>query len=165
MKQINNLKRDIETLELLEELLANYQGTLLIVSHDRTFLDNVVTSTLVFEGNGKIQEYIGGYQDWLRQTKPTVAQTPTTSAKATKDNANKDKPKQPKKLSYKDQKEAEELPKKIETLEKEQSDLLQITTSADFYQQPQEKITIAMDKLKKLEQDLEVAYRRWEELG
>lgn len=154
---------DIETLELLEELLANYQGTLLIVSHDRTFLDNVVTSTLVFEGNGKIQEYVGGYKDWLRQAQ---AATPSTTNTKPKDNSpkEKEKPKQTNKLSYKDQKELEELPKKIEKLETEQTELLKITTSPDFYQQAQDKITEAMDKLKKLEKELEEAYRRWSEL-
>ena len=154
---------DIETLELLEELLANYQGTLLIVSHDRTFLDNVVTSTLVFEGNGKIEEYVGGYQDWLRQKNKSVP-TPAVATKPTKEAAEKPKEKTKDKLSYKEQKELEELPKKIEKLEKEQADLLQVTTSAEFYQQAADKITEAMDKLKKAETELMACYQRWEEL-
>lgn len=150
---------DIETLELLEELLSQYQGTLLIVSHDRTFLDNVVTSTFVFEGNGKIQEYIGGYHDWLNQKKPE------TSSKPTQDISKKeDKPKQNKKLSYKDQRELEELPKKIEQLETEQAELMEITSRSDFYSQSQDVVTQAMDKLKKLETELARAYDRWEEL-
>lgn len=153
---------DIETLELLEELLNNYQGTLLIVSHDRTFLDNVVTSTLVFEGNGEIQEYIGGYKDWLRQSqvKPTssVDKTKVEKTEAIKKTSTS------KKLSFKEQKELEELPKKIEVLEKEQAELSAITANADFYQQDPQKIAVTMERLKALETELLNAYKRWEEL-
>src|SRR6202035_2299439 len=109
---------DIETLEKLEELLFIYPGTLLLVTHDRAFLDNVVTSTLVFEGKGKIQEYIGGYQDYLRQCKSNV---PKKESVVIKNETKKkpDKVKQNKKLSYKEQNELEALPKIIEQLEHE----------------------------------------------
>ncbi len=153
---------DIETLELLEELLSQFQGTLLIVSHDRRFLDNVVTSTYVFEGEGKIQEYIGGYQDWLNQSKAskkieTQQATATTAVAAPKD-------KQSTKLSYKEQRELTELPQRIEKLEQEQQELVTLTASAEFYQQSQEKINTALAKLKQIESDLENIYARWDEL-
>lgn len=154
---------DIETLELLEDLLNQFNGTLLIVSHDRAFLDNVVTSTLVFEGNGKITEYIGGYQDWLAQQNKSVASqgasaNPVT-AKPTKETA------QPaKKLNYKDQRELASLPDRIHELENQQVVLQQITSAAEFYQQSQDKIQVELDKLKKVTEELEAAYLRWEEL-
>jgi ATP-binding cassette subfamily F protein uup len=153
---------DIETLELLEELLSNFQGTLLLVSHDRTFLDNVVTSTLVFEGNGKIQEYIGGYHDWLRQAKTNVG---SASVSTKTEISPAEKTRSTKKLSYKDQRELEELPAKIEALETEQKELLQLTTDTDFYQLSSDKITKAMDRLKQLELELEAAYLRWDQLS
>ena len=151
---------DIETLELLEELLANFPGTLLIVSHDRAFLDNVVTSTLVFEGNGKIEEFVGGYQDWLRQTK-AAATEPTKIEKMVV----KEKPKQPsKKLSYKDQRELDEMPKKIELLEAEHAQLLQQMAEVNFYQQAADVVAKTLERVQKIEKELEVSYLRWEEL-
>lgn len=154
---------DIETLELLEELLNNYQGTLLIVSHDRAFLDNVVTSTLVFEGNGQIQEFIGGYQDWIRQRKLTEVVKP--SAKI--DNKKPDKEsKQPttKKLSLKEQKELAELPQMIEKLEAERLALHNRMASSEFYQQEAAAITEVVERVKKIESELALAYQRWEVL-
>jgi ATP-binding cassette subfamily F protein uup len=155
---------DIETLELLEEILSTYQGTLLLVSHDRKFLDNVITSTLVFEGNGKIQEYVGGYQDWLRQRKvieevkqvkkkEDVKEVKPAAATAVR-----------KKLSFKEQNELKELPQRIEKLEAELNELQAVTTQPAFYQQPQEKITAALASLQKLQVELERAYQRWTEL-
>jgi ATP-binding cassette subfamily F protein uup len=153
---------DIETLELLEELLNSYEGTLLLVSHDRAFLDNVVTSTLVFEGEGKIEEYIGGYHDWLRQRKvPVSATKPATPKVATPEKA---KPATTKKLSLKEQKELSELPKLIEKLEAEQAKLQAITLEPPFYQQDQKTIADSLDKLNKLTAELEQTYSRWEEL-
>ncbi|MDX1900453.1 MAG: ATP-binding cassette domain-containing protein [Gammaproteobacteria bacterium] len=149
---------DIETLELLEELLLQYQGTLLLVSHDRQFIDNVVTSSLVFEGDGKIQEYIGGYSDWLRQRK-IDAPVKVIEPKKIMDNTPS---KLPKKLSYKEQSELNELPKKIEQLEIELQNMQQLTASTEFYQQSPEKITEAMEKLNQLNNELETAYSRWE---
>jgi len=147
---------DIETLELLEELLTEYKGTLLLVSHDRTFLDNVVTSTLVFEGEGKIAEYVGGYQDWLRQRKIASPVTKTIE----KPKASEEKPSQ--KLTSKEQKELAELPKKIEKLEQQQTDLHNQMADANFYQQDPEKIAKTTAQLKEAEQALAVAYQRWE---
>lgn len=153
---------DIETLELLEELLANYQGTLLLVSHDRAFLDNVVTSTLVFAGHGKIQEYIGGYQDWLRQKNPIQTAKPTAQELVKKNNP--DKAKSGKKLNYKEQKELTELPKLIGDMETEQAELQHLIARPDFYQQDIEAATKTRIKLKELTTALTQAYQRWEEL-
>jgi ATP-binding cassette subfamily F protein uup len=150
---------DIETLELLEDLLSEYQGTLLIVSHDRAFLDNVVTSTLVFSGNGIIEEYVGGYQDWLIQRKVAVSEAPIIEAKI-----QPDKVKKAKKLNYQDQKELNELPIKIEQLEAEQLELQQLTGASEFYQQDQKTIAKSLDRLNSLTAELEFAYKRWDEL-
>ena len=156
---------DVETLELLEELLADYQGTLLLVSHDRTFLDNVVTSTLVFEGEGKIGEYAGGYEDWKRQRLPRSskelpkhASAPLSIATAVAEKTN-DKNR---KLSYKEQRELEELPEKIEALEAEQSELHRLMGDGDFYRQPGDKITAAMERLEAVRNELEACYSRWQ---
>lgn len=154
---------DIETLELLEEMLCEYQGTLLLVSHDRVFLDNIVTSTLVFNGNGKIEEYIGGYQDWIRQTKHIkTSATSTKNITPKTDTQGINKPK--KKLSFNEQRELDNLPQLIHTLEAEQTELQQQMSNPEFYQQDAATITQTMDKLKLIETNLEKAYARWEEL-
>lgn len=150
---------DIETLELLEELLSQYQGTLLIVSHDRTFLDNVVTSTLVFEGDGVIQEYVGGYQDWLRQKAKEI---PAANNEAPR--IEKEKPKSSKKLSYKEQTELDSLPKKIADLEAEQTKLVTLSATNDFYQKGQEEIAKTLNRLQSIETEIGNLYQRWEEL-
>lgn len=149
---------DIETLELLEELLSNFSGTLLIVSHDRAFLDNVVTSTFVFEGDGKIQEFVGGYADWLNQQKTNI--TNKTEPKRVKTIEKKSS----KKLSYKEQQELNNLPHLIEQLEKEQYELQNIISDPDFYKKPSAEITQTLDRIKTIEQDLEQAFKRWHEL-
>jgi len=154
---------DIETLELLEELLNQVEGTLLLVSHDRTFLDNVVTSTLVFEGQGKISEYIGGYQDWLSQRK-IADELDKSPIKKNVPAVNKAQPRQSKKLSYKEQKELDELPKKIEELEKKQSELQQMILCPDFYTQKPDEIAEKMNQLQQIAEDLEKSYQRWDEL-
>ena len=153
---------DVETLELLEELLCNYDGTLILVSHDRSFLDNVVTSTLAFEGDGVVNEYVGGYEDWLRQSKKSSKKEAVAQVKETKP-AGKDKAKP--KLSYKDQQELDALPGKIETLEKEQEKLQATISQPDFYTGNQEQITQVLERLKIVESELEVTYQRWEELA
>jgi ATP-binding cassette subfamily F protein uup len=154
---------DIETLELLEEILNDYPGTLLVVSHDRTFLDNVVTSTLVFEGNGKIQEYIGGYHDYLRQKKPVVS---TKIQNPTKPEKSKPPALKTAKLSYKEQKELTELPTQIEQLEQKQIALQQKIADPAFYQNNSpETIADTISTLKKLDTTLEQAYQRWEQLA
>ena len=155
---------DVETLELLEELLCDYDGTLILVSHDRSFLDNVVTSTLVFEGDGVVKEYVGGYEDWLRQTKKTAAKKTSTEKPVSKE-IKKEKPKQKTKLSYKEQRELDTLPDKIEKLEAEQEYLQQEVSEPDFYKQQQDVFDKALKRLAELEKELEQAYQRWEELG
>ena len=155
---------DVETLELLEDLLADYQGTLLLVSHDRTFLDNVVTSTLVFEGEGKVGEYAGGYEDWkLQRAAAPLRELPKPSAPPLVAVAEKTNHKN-RKLSYKERRELEALPEKIEALEVEQSELHRLMGDGDFYRQPGDKITGAMERLEAVNNELEACYTRWETL-
>ena len=152
---------DVETLELLEELLCNYDGTLILVSHDRTFLDNVVTSTLAFEGDGQVNEYVGGYEDWLRQSRQ--ANTPSTVKKNEKKEVKPEKKKT--KLSYKDQFELDTLPQKIEKLETEQEQIQNQIAEPDFYQQEKKEVDKVLARLSELEKELETTYARWEELS
>ena len=149
---------DIETLDLLEDFLANYPGTVLMVSHDREFLNNVVTSTLVLEGSGVVKEYVGGYDDWLRQ-KPVI-EKPKPAAKKVEKVVSPDKSV---KLSYKEQKELKELPSLIETLEKQQQELHDKMAEADFYKNGNDVVE-ATTKLKELENQLAKSYARWEEI-
>ncbi|MEO8401495.1 MAG: ATP-binding cassette domain-containing protein [Gammaproteobacteria bacterium] len=155
---------DIETLELLEELLGDYQGTLLLVSHDRAFLDNVVTSTLVFEGNGIIEEFVGGYKDWQQQKSNMAKNSAPIVDKSNVKKAIEEKPKQIKKLSYKEQTELAELPKKIEKMEAEQLALETLIADAGFYQQDPKTVAAKLERLKTLAVELEQAYLRWNEL-
>jgi ATP-binding cassette subfamily F protein uup len=156
---------DVETLELLEEKLMDYEGTLLLVSHDREFINNVVTSTLVFEGDGVVNEYVGGYDDWMRQRR--VATKPA----ANKSQANKPQPAAreaeatpAKKRSYKDQRELETLPAKIESLEKEIAELQTAMNAPSFYQQDKAAINAAQLHWQQLQTELQQAYERWESL-
>ncbi|MGN6091490.1 MAG: ATP-binding cassette domain-containing protein [Luteibacter jiangsuensis] len=155
---------DVETLELLEELLNEYTGTLLLVSHDRDFIDNVVTSTLVLEGNGLVGEYIGGYSDWLRQRPVTPAPKPAavkTSPVAEPAPA----PAAPKrKLSFKEQRELDLLPAKLEQLEAEIAKRTEAMNDPKYYQQDAATITRGNEELAKLQAELEAAFARWEEL-
>ncbi len=154
---------DLETLELLEERLLDYQGTLLLVSHDRAFLDNVVTSTLVFEGGGRIGEYVGGYSDWLRQ-RPEPAETRKQAPAASRP-AQRSRPKErPRKLGYKEQRELEQLPGRIESLEQELEQAQQALADPALYQQGGERAAELKADLERLEAGLEQAYQRWEEL-
>lgn len=156
---------DVETLELLEELLCNYDGTLILVSHDRTFLDNVVTSTLAFEGDGVINEYVGGYEDWLRQSRSNFAKVEKKAA-APKADAKETKPEKKKtKLSFKDQFELDTLPQKIESLEAEQEETQNKIAEADFYQQDKKNVDKVLARLSEIEKELETVYGRWEELS
>ncbi len=157
---------DVETLELLEELLTEYKGTLLIVSHDRAFLDNVVSSTLVFEGKQHVNEYVGGYNDWLRQRKaPSLAQAKTSDAnKASAASQTAEPQKTVKKLSYKDQRELDALPKKMEVLEAEQKTLQEKINDADFYQQDKDSIDSTLARLEMVGTELEQYFERWEQL-
>lgn len=160
---------DVESLELLEDVLADYQGTLLLVSHDRKFLDNVVTSTFVFEGNGKIAEYVGGYEDWLRQRpKTVVSQSPNTNKASTPVKTVPVVQSAPvsgkRKLSYKEQRELAELPEKIDALETELNELQTLASQPDFYRQPSEQTAKILNKINKLEKDLADSYQRWQDL-
>lgn len=150
---------DSDTLELLESLLVEYQGTLIIVSHDRSFLNNVITSSLVFEEDG-INEYVGGYDDWLRQRKQPDTEN---SSKAAELKSNK-KIQPAIKLSYKEQRELDELPNKIEKLENEQSDLEAVIAEPEFYQQEQKIINAKLADLETVNKKLEVVYARWDAL-
>jgi ATP-binding cassette subfamily F protein uup len=160
---------DVETLELLEELLNDYDGTLLLVSHDRAFLDNVVTSTLVFEGDAVVKEYVGGYSDWLRQRSPSTEGKPSASVDKMDTQSLAEKtsatPKQkPRKLSYKEQRELEALPARLEALEVEQNTLQAEINEPAFYQQDQDTITQTLQRLESVGNELEVCFQRWEEL-
>ena len=157
---------DVETLELLEELLMDFDGTLLLVSHDRAFLDNVVTSTMVFEEEGRIGEYVGGYSDWLRQRRAPLARESDGSKPPAKSRVTAtEKPAgKPAKLSYKDQRELDALPGKIEALEAEQAELQARSSDPAFYQQDQETISDCMGRLQAVTEELEACYLRWGEL-
>ena len=156
---------DVETLELLEELLTDYQGTLLLVSHDRAFLDNVVSSTLVLEGDGKVGEYVGGYSDWLRQRPAANASAPTPATKSPAATpAATVAPEAKRKLSYKDQRELEQLPARIEQLETDIAARGEAMNDPSFFQQDSAAIVKANEALAKLQQELENAYARWAEL-
>ncbi|MEE2731522.1 MAG: ATP-binding cassette domain-containing protein [Pseudomonadota bacterium] len=157
---------DIETLELLEELVDQYQGTILLVSHDRAFLNNIVTSSIVFEGNGKLAEYVGGYDDWLRQ-RPKADPTPVSEKKSPDtqaDTPTKPQAKPGKKLSYKDQRELESLPQTIESLEQKLESAHQQLADPSLYQQAQEQIAELKQQAEQLERELESAFERWEHL-
>ncbi len=151
---------DFETLDLLEQLLVEYTGTLLLISHDRSFINDVVTSTLSFEGNGVIREYVGGYDDWLRQqavnTEKTRAVQKTASTRSSQ--------KKQSKLSYKHQRELDKLPAKIEQLEQAQRMLHDKMTKADYFKRDREEITSDQKELAEIDNKLEQAYQRWEDL-
>ena len=170
---------DIETLELLEELIANFDGTILLVSHDRVFLDRVVTSTLAFEGNGVVTEYVGGYEDYLRQSgsvirdpgsaKPNAQLNTTKEAMAIE---HKDAGsliphagfRQRKKLSFNESRELESLPSRIEALEAEQARLQTEAASPDFYKESAAHIRAVLDRIHQIGPELEAAIGRWVEL-
>jgi ATP-binding cassette subfamily F protein uup len=160
---------DVETLELLEDLLADYEGTLLVVSHDRAFLDNVVTSLLVFEGDGRVGEYVGGYEDYLRQrgSGPAAAPAPAEA----KDPAPAPTRARPPgasragKLSYKDQRELDALPGRIEALEGEVAGLEARISAPEFYRQDDSAaISATLARLESMRAELDAAYARWEQL-
>jgi ATP-binding cassette subfamily F protein uup len=157
---------DIETLELLEEQLSNFPGTILFVSHDRSFLDNVVTSTFAFEENAHVQEYVGGYEDWLRQkTVPAVKENipkPRRQAPAA-GRGNIAAPAR-KKLSYVEQREFDRLPERIEALESERQQLSDAIAHPDFYKEPAETIRQRLARVEELEKELLDAYELWDEL-
>ncbi len=156
---------DIETLDLLEELLMEYAGTVLLVSHDRAFINNVVTSTLVFEDEGRVNEYVGGYDDWLRQSKRLKEEPPVVPARVEE---KKDAPRpasaKSRKLSFKEQKELDELPKRLEELEAEQQMLHATMADPAFYRESGNKVASTTARLENVERELAEAFKRWEEL-
>ena len=154
---------DVETLELLEELLGDYPGTLLLVSHDRDFLDNVVTSTLVMEGDGRVGEYVGGYTDWLRQ-RPVKSVAAPAAAKPAATAATPAPAAPKKKLSYKDARELEQLPARIEQLETKVAELTAQMNESAFYQRDAAAIAAHTDLMAKTQAELDHAYERWNEL-
>ena len=149
---------DLETLELLELQLAEFSGTLLLVSHDRAFLDNVVTSTFVLEGGGRVGEYLGGYADWLRQRAPLAEAVAAPRNKAPRARTASTK------LSYREQRELEELPARIEALEVEQRTLGAAIADPEFYRQPAASINAALERTQAIEQELLELYGRWDVL-
>jgi ATP-binding cassette subfamily F protein uup len=161
---------DVETLELLEEMLADYTGTLLLVSHDRDFLDNVVTSTLVMEGDGRVGEYVGGYTDWLRQRPAPVTVAAAKPAKAKEAQAEAapvvaaPATAARRKLSYKDARELEQLPARIESLEAELASLAAAMSDAGFYQQDPGAVAAHTRRMAEAQDELDTAYARWSEL-
>ncbi|HQP10333.1 MAG TPA: ATP-binding cassette domain-containing protein [Candidatus Omnitrophota bacterium] len=154
---------DLETQELLEEILMEYSGTLVLVSHDRAFLNNVVTSTIVFEGNGNVYSYPGGYDDWLAQRAP---ETLPGKKQAADGNPAVPSVLSPEacKLSFKEQKELEKLPQKIEALEAEQEEVARILEDVELYQKNPKKVEIAQARISSLVDELLQAYERWEYL-
>ena len=151
---------DFETLDLLEQLLVEYTGTLLLISHDRSFINDVVTSTLSFEGDGVIEEYVGGYDDWQRQRSVTTTkEKPAVKAAATKPEQKKQA-----KLSYKHQLELDELPQIIEQMEQAQQAMHDRMAEPDYFKQDKDELANDQVKLAEIDSELEQAYARWEEL-
>jgi len=152
---------DTDTLELLEEMLMEYEGTVLLVSHDREFLNSIVTSTIVFEGDGRVVEYVGGYDDWLRQR-------PTTAPTRTENTAKQEKPRsqteRPRTLTFKEKKELEALPALIESLESERSRLYELLADPAFYRQDSSRLPEAKVRIEELEKEITASYERWEVL-
>ena len=155
---------DTETLELLEELVTNYAGTLLLVSHDRAFLNNVVTSTLVFEGNGQIKEYAGGYDDYLRGREAAVTSAAETPKPAKKPKSDQISAGKPARLNYNERRELESLPQRIDELEQQQCELHTAMAAPAFFKQQGSEIANAKSRLDAIERELSELYSRWEEL-
>ena len=163
---------DIETLELLEDLLLEYSGTLLLVSHDRAFLNNLVTSTIALDGQGQAREYVGGYDDRLRHSQAEADAVARNTRKPVAPAAKQEPQKQPegeRKLSYKEkraleaqQQELVDLPGRIEALEAEQTQLTETMLKPAFYQGDQAKIAQTVARVKQLEDELAQAFTRWE---
>jgi ABC transport system ATP-binding/permease protein len=158
---------DLETLELLEQQLIEWDGTLLLVSHDRRFLDNVVTSTLALEGNGVVQEYVGGYADYLRQRTPTGTANSTGASNSTGTSSlsgGSRKQTAKKKRTFKEEREYTELPERIAALEKEQERVKAQLADTEFYRKPGSEIKAAVDRVEEIDRELLEAMSRWDEL-
>lgn len=150
---------DVETLELLEDLLVNYDGTLLLVSHDRSFLDNVVTSILVLDGSGHVEHSIGGYEDWLARQKPVVEMPADTAPKK-----QKPVPKTTSKPSYRDQRELAALPAEIEALEKQLEQVQSELGDPALYRDKPDQVSTLQQSLQDMQAKLDEKYQRWEQL-
>jgi ATP-binding cassette subfamily F protein uup len=156
---------DMETLEVLETRLAEYTGTLIVVSHDREFLDNVVTSTVVFEEGGRLEQYVGGYSDWLRQGHELAeVDKPDTAGGAKRGEPDSDGGAPARKLSYNEQRELDQLPGRIEALESRFSELETQISDGDFYTQPHEETKPVLDEFADTQSKLDRALERWTEL-
>ncbi len=153
---------DAETLELLEDLLVEYSGTLLLVSHDRDFLNNVVSSTLAINPDGTIKETVGGYDDWLREQR--IAAAPIEPASRQTPEKNRPQKERPRKLSFKEERELEALPDKISSLEEEQQQIHATLADPDFYKSGGAEVASLNTRLEALDAELSSAYTRWEEL-
>ena len=160
---------DIETLELLEEILLDFEGTVLLVSHDRAFMDNVITSLIVLDGQGNVNEYVGGYSDWEARggslSEATALASESTRPKKSAGTSTHTQPvaKKPK-LSYKDQRELGNLPGKIEKLEEQQAQLEAQLSEPGFYQSERETIQQVTNELARVQAELEAVFERWDEL-
>ena len=152
---------DMESLELLEDTLQGYRGTLLLVSHDRAFLDNVVTQTLAAEGGGRWKEYVGGYSDWLAQRPQPAPAAPPKPAPAAKAES---RPAARVRLSYKEQRELEQLPGELEALEREQAELMQRMSGADYHRQGVAQLKADRERAAEIEALLAGKFERWAEL-
>jgi ATP-binding cassette subfamily F protein uup len=150
---------DTDTLELLEEMLMEYEGTVLLVSHDREFLNNIVTSTIVFEGDGRLEEYVGGYDDWLRQRRP---ESPVQTEKTAKPKKPRLRQERPRILTFKEKRELDALPALIESLEAVRDGLFEVLASPEFYQQEDSRISETKERLEELEKEITESYGRWE---
>ena len=153
---------DADTLELLEEMLMEYQGTVLLVSHDREFLNNIVTSTIVFEGDGRLVEYVGGYDDWLRQR--SLSSPGGTEKAKKKEKPGKSRPQQERlrTLTFTEKKEIAALPALIESMEAERAGLYETLADPDFYRQDGSRIPAVKARMAELDKEIPAAYERWE---
>ena len=158
---------DIETLELLEELLTDFQGTVVLVSHDRAFLDGIVTSTMVFEEGRGLNEYVGGYSDWQEQLRKETENKsePINSDPPEKSSTKTRSKKYSKRLGFSERRELDDIPELIEALEKELEELTIRLGSADFYSQDGETVKLAGQQLTELNEKLDATYSRWEALS
>jgi ATP-binding cassette subfamily F protein uup len=156
---------DMETLEVLEDRLTSFSGTLIVVSHDRQFLDNVVTSCVVFEADGEIREYVGGYSDWLRQGRELAeVDAPLAGRQSRRDAAPRSPARTPSKLSYREQRELDQLPDQIEQLETELAALTEQVSAQGFYSRPQDDVRAVLQHLSEKQSVLDQAMQRWTEL-
>ncbi|NJD57605.1 MAG: ATP-binding cassette domain-containing protein, partial [Nitrospirae bacterium] len=153
---------DADTLDLLEEMLMQYQGTVLLVSHDREFLNNIVTSTIVFEGDGRLAEYAGGYDDWLLQRSLPAPEGTEKSKKKERSERARPERERPRTLTFREKKEIEALPGLIESMEAERTGLYETLADPDFYRQDGSRLPALKARMSELDREIPAAYERWE---